>query len=163
MTILGRGPLAVVAAILGFTFAGVLIAVPRVAKNYNLAPWARRALVLTAIAFGIWGALIVADILLPNTVWRSIVTDAWLFIGGLIAGLMFALVYSGALSKKARLRDGAKANQALCVECKQLFNLEDMVSHHGVFVCAACKPVFLQRLAEGAVAPAPERSGSRTL
>ena len=161
MTILGRGPTAIVAAILGVVLAVVVFATPLIAKSYNLAPWARRAVVMCALGFAIWSALIVADVLLPNNVWRSIATDAWLFIGGLIAGLMFALVSSGALSKKPRTSELANANQASCAECKRLFKVEDMVSHQGVFVCAACKPRFLQKLAEGAtIAPTSKRGAS---
>lgn len=43
---------------------------------------------------------------------------------------------------------------AACVECRQWFSQSDMVFLHKSWVCAGCKPVFLQRLAEGA-APSP--------
>lgn len=43
---------------------------------------------------------------------------------------------------------------AACVECRQWFSQNDMVFLHKSWVCAGCKPVFLQRLAEGA-APSP--------
>jgi hypothetical protein len=42
---------------------------------------------------------------------------------------------------------------ATCVECRAVFNLDDLICHGGTFVCARCKPVFLQKLAEGAKDP----------
>jgi Zn finger protein HypA/HybF involved in hydrogenase expression len=39
---------------------------------------------------------------------------------------------------------------ATCLECNGVFSLESMIAHNGVHVCARCKPIFLQRLAEGA-------------
>jgi len=38
---------------------------------------------------------------------------------------------------------------AVCVECGNLFRKEDMIPHAGGFVCANCKPVFMQKMAEG--------------
>jgi uncharacterized RDD family membrane protein YckC len=38
---------------------------------------------------------------------------------------------------------------AVCSECGQLFNLEDMIRHGEAYVCAGCKPVFIQKLSEG--------------
>jgi hypothetical protein len=43
-------------------------------------------------------------------------------------------------------------DQAACAECKGVFNVQDMIAHSGVYMCASCKPVFLQKLAEGALA-----------
>jgi uncharacterized paraquat-inducible protein A len=39
---------------------------------------------------------------------------------------------------------------AYCAECQQVFNVQDMIAHQGLHVCARCKPIFLQKLAEGA-------------
>jgi len=44
----------------------------------------------------------------------------------------------------------APTAQAACAECKGVFSIEDMISYGGVRVCAGCKPLFFQRLAEGA-------------
>jgi uncharacterized RDD family membrane protein YckC len=41
-------------------------------------------------------------------------------------------------------------NQATCAECGGLFDSGDMIRHGEAWVCARCKPVFLQKLAEGA-------------
>ncbi len=40
--------------------------------------------------------------------------------------------------------------EAVCAECKQLFAIQDMIRHGTAYVCAGCKPVFLQKLAAGA-------------
>ena len=39
----------------------------------------------------------------------------------------------------------------VCSECKQIFSPADVVKHGNSYVCAACKPIFLQRLKEGAL------------
>ncbi|MDT8390517.1 MAG: RDD family protein [Lentisphaeria bacterium] len=40
-----------------------------------------------------------------------------------------------------------------CCECGKHFPVEDMIDYEGQWVCAACKPVYFQRLAEGGVVP----------
>lgn len=47
---------------------------------------------------------------------------------------------------------------AKCAECYGIFPLDEMIRHHNVHVCAGCKPVFIQKLAEGA----PVRTGQLT-
>jgi hypothetical protein len=50
-------------------------------------------------------------------------------------------------------------NEAACVQCGGIFKLDDMIAHGSHHVCASCKPIFLQKLAEGApVAPQPPES-----
>jgi len=39
---------------------------------------------------------------------------------------------------------------AVCAECGRMFNLDEMIRHGEVYICANCKPVFLQKLGEGA-------------
>jgi uncharacterized RDD family membrane protein YckC/DNA-directed RNA polymerase subunit RPC12/RpoP len=41
-------------------------------------------------------------------------------------------------------------SEAVCVECGRIFNMDDMIRHGEGYVCANCKPVFMQKLAEGA-------------
>lgn len=41
-------------------------------------------------------------------------------------------------------------SQAVCAECGGVFNLEDTIAYGTARVCARCKPVFIQKLAEGA-------------
>ena len=40
--------------------------------------------------------------------------------------------------------------EAVCAECGGIFAIQDMIPYAGVRVCANCKPVFMQKLAEGA-------------
>ena len=40
--------------------------------------------------------------------------------------------------------------EAVCAECNGLFNIQDMIRHGNMYVCANCKPIFMQKLAEGA-------------
>jgi len=41
-------------------------------------------------------------------------------------------------------------NEAVCAECGKIFPVDETISYDNLRVCAACKPVFLQKLAEGA-------------
>jgi uncharacterized RDD family membrane protein YckC len=41
------------------------------------------------------------------------------------------------------------AHEAACAECGKVFPKTDMIAHGASFICAACKPVFLQKLSEG--------------
>jgi len=40
-----------------------------------------------------------------------------------------------------------------CYECGRSFPVDEMVRHYQYMVCAECKPVFFQRLQEGAILP----------
>lgn len=42
------------------------------------------------------------------------------------------------------------ASEAVCAECGRVFGKDNMISHGASHVCAGCKPVFMQKLAEGA-------------
>src|SRR5437016_9732400 len=41
---------------------------------------------------------------------------------------------------------GLAPGQAVCVECGQVFKTDDMIRHGQGYVCAGCKPVFMQKL-----------------
>lgn len=51
-------------------------------------------------------------------------------------------------------------NEAVCAECGGLFQKDNMIAHGGLHVCGNCKPVFLQRLSEGAKLKSPRVAGS---
>ena len=40
--------------------------------------------------------------------------------------------------------------ETVCAECGKIFPVDETIRHGNVRVCAACKPVFLQKLTEGA-------------
>jgi uncharacterized RDD family membrane protein YckC len=46
--------------------------------------------------------------------------------------------------------DSGGAPTAVCAECGNTFAQGDMIAHGSHFICANCKPVFMQKLAEGA-------------
>ena len=43
----------------------------------------------------------------------------------------------------------ASGEQALCIECGRSIAKSEMVAYDKAFVCAACKPIFFQKLKEG--------------
>lgn len=44
----------------------------------------------------------------------------------------------------------AAPSEAVCAECGGIFNIQDTIAYGNARVCAKCKPVFIQKLAEGA-------------
>lgn len=40
-----------------------------------------------------------------------------------------------------------------CAECHTFYPVDEMIRHGNIFVCANCKPRFMQKLAEGAAVP----------
>lgn len=41
-------------------------------------------------------------------------------------------------------------NEVVCAECGGIFNVQDTIQHGNIRVCANCKPILMQKLAEGA-------------
>ena len=73
-------------------------------------------------------------------VWREGMAD-WLPYGQAVAGEKSA----GAGEPTPGL-----APEAVCAECGKSFPRDETIPHGNVRVCAACKPAFMQKLAEGA-------------
>jgi hypothetical protein len=73
---------------------------------------------------------------------------------GLIPMLCVILPLDRRIDEKHRefvaIEGEAPTDTAFCAECQQVFNVHDMIAHNGLHVCARCKPIFLQKLAEGA-------------
>jgi uncharacterized RDD family membrane protein YckC len=85
-------------------------------------------------------------ILSDTLVWREGM-DNWQMYGEIQAPGSGALVAPPVVAPAALpLAPG----EAVCAECGRVFNLQDMIAYGGVHVCAGCKPVFVQKLAEGA-------------
>ena len=42
------------------------------------------------------------------------------------------------------------ANEAICNECGKIFRIDEMIQHGNARICVNCKPVFMQKLSEGA-------------
>ena len=49
-----------------------------------------------------------------------------------------------------RLDTPIAATEAVCAECGRTFPINETIRHGKAYICAACKPVFMQKLAEGA-------------
>jgi len=45
------------------------------------------------------------------------------------------------------------AGGAPCAECGRTFPVDEMVSYEGRYICPQCKPIFFQRVKEGALVP----------
>jgi uncharacterized RDD family membrane protein YckC len=43
-----------------------------------------------------------------------------------------------------------KTTEAVCSECGKIFPMDEMIRHGSAWICSACKPVFMQKLSEGA-------------
>lgn len=48
---------------------------------------------------------------------------------------------------------GKPAQEGYCVECGKAFNQSEMIQYQNSWICAACKPVFFQKLKEGITTP----------
>ena len=44
-------------------------------------------------------------------------------------------------------------NEVVCVQCNRIFPKEETIQYGNAYVCATCKPTFVQKLKEGAVTP----------
>jgi hypothetical protein len=72
---------------------------------------------------------------------------------GVLPSLMIVLPLARWFETRKELlpsEDLAPSTTSACAECGHIFNVVDMIAHEGIYVCAQCKPVFLQKLAEGA-------------
>jgi len=55
--------------------------------------------------------------------------------------------------------EDAAARVLVCSECQRSFPREEMISFGNAWVCAACKPVFVQKLKEGVALPGTREYG----
>lgn len=55
------------------------------------------------------------------------------------------------------------SDTAACAECNLTFPKDSLVAHLGIYVCARCKPIFLQKLTEGAPIGLADRSKKSSL
>ena len=52
---------------------------------------------------------------------------------------------------------------AVCTECGKIFPVDEMIRHGNAHICASCKPVFMQKLSEGAQINTGELNYARIL
>lgn len=72
---------------------------------------------------------------------------------GATAGLSSPPVATASALAEARPVSGTTtltSSAAICSQCGRLFSADEMVSYENRYVCADCKPVFFQKIKEGA-------------
>jgi hypothetical protein len=99
-----------------------------------------------------------------------IVANRWLalrrpwFLVGASPAVILILPASKLMSQKwgtlRAIGESAPAQVARCAECQAEFPIPQMITHNGFYYCAACKPVFLQKIAESALPPVRPRDRS---
>lgn len=57
--------------------------------------------------------------------------------------------YSQVIGTSGSGADRGTSNQSFCAECGKSYSQEDMIRYGNSWVCAACKPVFVQKIKEG--------------
>lgn len=89
-------------------------------------------------------SLVATGTITPETlVWREGMAE-WAAYGSIAASAAPAMVAAAASPVAA----GAPAQ--VCRECGGLFPADEMISYEGRYVCAGCKPLFFQKIREGA-------------
>lgn len=63
----------------------------------------------------------------------------------------------------ARPAAGNNVTEAVCNECGNIFPVDEMIRHGNARICANCKPVFMQKLSEGAQINTGEMNYARIL
>ncbi len=87
------------------------------------------------------------DITPETLVWGAGLSD-WATFGALMPGYAPA-----ALDGDSESIQQAGQDQAVCIECNGVFDINDMVPYAGTHVCATCKPLLFQRIKEGVPLP----------
>lgn len=84
---------------------------------------------------------------------RKILPDTLVWREGMAAWVAYLEVQPPAPSAGSAGHAGMGSGEspdAVCAECGKMFAIQDMIRHGGVYICANCKPVFMQKIAEGA-------------
>jgi hypothetical protein len=109
-------------------------------------------LVLTAVLFTLYSKIKGSSLLFSSTEASGLLRLEVLVTAAMT--FFFVAVAVLALRNRKHLRDEPPGipgpNQALCAECHRPFELQSLIEYRGQHVCAQCKPIFLQKLAEGA-------------
>jgi uncharacterized RDD family membrane protein YckC len=97
-------------------------------------------------------ALVKAKKINANTqVWREGM-EKWQELGQLVKG--------GSITSSSIKPDSGRSRRAICSECGNSFSQEDMIRLGESWVCATCKPLYIQKIKEGVtVAGALEYAG----
>ena len=93
--------------------------------------------------------------------------DTLVWHEGMAAWQAFSAVKPGGITLPYTAAAGTAAStgetaEAVCGECGNIFRKEEMIPHGGVYICANCKPIFLQRVREGLTATPTGAPGAVT-
>ena len=80
----------------------------------------------------------------------KILPDTLVWHDGMTAWTPCREARGGAASSSGAGIPVGETPEAVCSECGKIFPLEETIRYGNARVCAACKPVFLQKLSEGA-------------
>jgi uncharacterized RDD family membrane protein YckC len=83
----------------------------------------------------------------------SITAETWVWREGMAQWQQYGEVAAPETVSPLSPPAAAGGGSVLCAECGNLFPADDMVRYGDSWICAACKPVFFQRLKEGAALP----------
>lgn len=72
------------------------------------------------------------------------------------AGTAATTAPAGAAPPRVR---GLNPNEVTCAECHGRFSKDEAIQYGSTWVCATCKPVFVQKLKEGAISGTPRLAG----
>jgi uncharacterized RDD family membrane protein YckC len=95
-------------------------------------------------------ALVKAGTITPQTLVWKVGMAAWSAYGTLAAD-------TTAVRAPVTQVPGSQAGGGECCECGRRFPLDEMLQYENSLVCAGCKPVFFQRVQEGAALPGTMR------
>ena len=102
------------------------------------------------IAEAEFNALVKAGAVTPETmVWKEGLA-AWMTYSEAVPRASAAAVAVAGMPAIAQTTGGAPGDTARCMECGKTFARADMVDFAGTLVCAGCKPIYVQKLREGA-------------
>jgi uncharacterized RDD family membrane protein YckC len=82
-------------------------------------------------------------------VWREGMVN-WTPYGQVEAKPSFTLKLGGEPSSGAGAAAAVGGPEAVCAECNRIFPRDSMIRYGDAYVCASCKPIFMQKLSEGA-------------
>lgn len=94
-------------------------------------------------------------------VWRDGLAD-WMPYGQVGSGLTSVEAKPNPL-ESAPTSPAGNPTEAACSECGKLFPVDEMIRHGNARICASCKPVFMQKLSEGAKIETGELDYARIL
>jgi uncharacterized RDD family membrane protein YckC len=94
-------------------------------------------------------SLVSAGTIRPETlVWREGLTE-WVPYSQ--ASSAVSVPSATVLSSPAAGVSSTDVSAQACSQCARLFPADEMVSYEGRFICAECKPIFFQKIKEGAL------------